>query len=76
MQSHKPIAKDVAEWIEHSKVSEMIKNVDDDEKQKINILTTGSNTSTRGLVSEKWFLTRDGLFEVLMQNFIPCKRCC
>ena len=28
------LAKDVAQWIEHNKPSEMLKNIDEDEKNK------------------------------------------
>ena len=30
------LAQDVAEWIEHSKVSMMLKTIDEDEKVKVN----------------------------------------
>ena len=58
------LAKDVANWIEHSDVSKMIKNVDDDEKVK-------NNNPTLGGQQEMWFLTEDGLYEVLMQSRKP-----
>ena len=67
------LAKDVAEWIEYSKdskgnynVSVMLSKVDNDEKVKhftnLNSSKVGSNT---------WFLTEDGLYEVLMQSRKP-----
>ncbi len=60
------LARDVAEWIEHSNVTEMLRSVDEDEKVKIftnlNNIEVGSNT---------WFLTEDGLYEVLMQSRKP-----
>ena len=37
------LAKDVAEWIEHSDRSKMLKNVDEDEKVKNIVLTPGGN---------------------------------
>lgn len=58
------LAKDVASWIEHSRASEMIKAVDEDEKLTQTILASGQNR-------EMWFLTEDGLYEVLMQSRKP-----
>lgn len=55
------LAKDVANWIEHNKPSEMILNVDGDEKLKAIISHSGQKR-------EMWFLTEDGLYEVLMQS--------
>ena len=57
-------AKDVAEWIEHSDVSTMMRNVDDDEKVTNNVCTLGGSQLM-------WFLTEDGLYEVLMQSRKP-----
>lgn len=58
------MAKDVAEWIEHSKADVMIETVDENEKLKETIFTSGQNR-------EVWFLTEDGLYEVLMQSRKP-----
>lgn len=58
------LAKDVAEWIEHSKPSIMINTVDEDEKLREKIFTSGQNR-------EVWFLTENGLYEVLMQSRKP-----
>lgn len=58
------LAKDVAEMIEHNKPSEMIKNVDDDEKLMAIVSHSGQNR-------EMWFLTEYGLYEVLMQSRKP-----
>lgn len=61
------LAKDVAEWIDYSvsNVSKMLKSVDDDEK-------TTRKISTNGLYqTDAWFLTEDGLYEVLMQSRKP-----
>ena len=58
------LAKDVAEWIEHSNPRSMIKTVDDDEKVVNNVYTLGGN-------QEMWFLTEHGLYEVLMQSRKP-----
>ncbi len=58
------LAKDVARWIEHSRASEMLKGIDKDEKLMQTILASGQNR-------EMWFLTEDGLYEVLMQSRKP-----
>lgn len=58
------LAMDVAAWIDHSRSSEMLKTVDVDEKLKQTILASGQNR-------EVWFLTEDGLYEVLMQSRKP-----
>lgn len=58
------LAKDVAKFIEHSKVSMMLDTIDEDEKLKETIFTSGQNR-------EMWFLTEDGLYEVLMQSRKP-----
>lgn len=55
------LAKDIAELIEHSRASEMLKTVDDDEKLMQPILASGQNRNM-------WFLTEDGLYEVLMSS--------
>lgn len=52
------LAKDVAEWIEHSSITMMLKSIDKDKKLKIRPkqslgLLTNNN--------EYWFLTEDGL---------------
>ncbi|HEL1675812.1 TPA: ORF6C domain-containing protein [Streptococcus suis] len=58
------LAKDVAEWIEHSRASEMLKTIDEDEKLMQTILASGQKR-------EMWFVTEDGLYEVLMQSRKP-----
>lgn len=67
------LAKDVAEWIEyawanakhdHRDVSRMIKTVDEDEKLRGTIFLSGQDR-------DAWFLTEDGLYEVLMQSRKP-----
>ena len=55
------LAKDIAEVIEHSRASEMLKMVDDDEKLMQPILASGQNRNM-------WFLTEYGLYEVLMSS--------
>jgi len=51
------LAKDVAEWIEHSNTTEMVRGIDDDEKLNSTILSSGQNR-------EVTFLTENGLYEV------------
>ena len=65
------LAKDVAEWIDYAKtgkgaydVSRMLKIVDDDEKLVRTIFVSGQNRDV-------WFLTEDGIYEVLMQSRKP-----
>mgnify|MGYP002627538756 CR=1 FL=1 len=58
------LAKDVAQWIEHSDVSMMLKSVDDDEKLTQTMFVSGQNRNY-------WFLTENGLYEVLMQSRKP-----
>lgn len=57
-------ANEVAEIIEHSHVSKMLALVDDDEKGVNQLFTPGGN-------QQVWFLTEDGLYEVLMQSRKP-----
>lgn len=59
------MAKDVAEWIEHSDVSTMLKSIDDDEK----VSRTNPNNVCGG--QNAWFLTENGLYEVLMLSRKP-----
>lgn len=66
------LAKDVAEWIEHSNPAVMISKVDEEEKQLIvcdinNVYTTSKARKTQ----ESWFLTEDGFYEVLMLSRKP-----
>lgn len=58
------LAKNVAEWIEHRNISHMMKMVDDDEKLTYTLCNSGQNR-------EMWFLTENGLYEVLMQSRKP-----
>ena len=58
------LAKDVANWIEHSDISTMMRTVDDNEKLLQTLFVSGQNR-------EMWFLTEDGLYEVLMQSRKP-----
>lgn len=61
------LAKDVANWIKHSKPDVMIKSVDEDEKVKVNNVYVEGRNGGNGV----WFLTEDGLYEVLMQSRKP-----
>lgn len=63
------LAKDVAEWIDYSKdkVGQMLKTVDEDEK-----VTSPIHYS--GQVRNMYFLTEDGLYEILMQSRKPIAR--
>ena len=61
------LAKDVAEWIGHSQPSVMLKSIDDEEKVKVNNIHFENRTGGNGT----WFLTEDGLYEVLMQSRKP-----
>ena len=57
-------AKDVADWIEISNVSQMLQSVDEDEKGIYNTYTLGGN-------QDVWFLTENGVYEVLMLSRKP-----
>ena len=58
------LAKDVAKWIEHSDVHKMVQSVDEDEKVRKNVPTLGG-------IQESWFLTENGLYEILMLSRKP-----
>lgn len=80
-------AKDVAEWIEHSDVHKMVQSVDEDEKGIYNVYTLGGKqdekvkvvceanivpiTSRARDTQEMWFLTENGVYEVLMLSRKP-----
>ena len=59
------LAKDVAEWIEHSNSRMMLQSIDEEEKICVN------NPYALKGQQEQWFLTEDGLYEVLMQSRKP-----
>lgn len=61
------LAKEVAEILDHSKASVMIDMVDEDEKLRETIFTSGQRR-------EMWLLTEQGLYEVLMQSRKPVAR--
>lgn len=58
------LAKDVADWIEHSQTSKMLQSIDEDERLTGTLFLSGQNR-------EMWFLTEDGMYEVLMQSRKP-----
>ena len=58
------MASDVADWIEHTNTTMMLKKIDDEEKGLNNVYTLGGN-------QEKWFVTEDGLYEICMQSRKP-----
>ncbi len=58
------LANDVAEWIGHSNVTEMLRNIDEDEKLHSIIFRAGQNRQCN-------FLTENGVYEVLMQSRKP-----
>lgn len=57
-------AKDVAGWLDIQNVSDMIKNIDPEEKVLDSIYTLGG-------AQEAWLVTEDGLYEILMQSRKP-----
>jgi len=64
------LAKDVAGWIEHSDVSTMLRNIDENEKVTNIVCTPGGN-------QEAWFLNSDSqlLYEIYAQKtkqVTPC----
>lgn len=55
-------ASDVAEWLGLTNTRDMVSRVDEEELRKLNL---------RSRSGENWFLTEDGLYEVLMQSRKP-----
>jgi len=58
------LAKDVAEWIEYLDSSAMIKLVDVEENLIRTMFGSGQNR-------EQWFVSEDGLYEILFQSRKP-----
>lgn len=54
-------ASDIAEWIGHSNIASMMEMLDEDEKGLRNAYTLGG-------VQSVWFVTEDGLYEILMRS--------
>ena len=61
-------ANDVANWIENSNTSQMLNVVDENEKALYTIYRVDGSTN------KQWFLTEDGLYEVLMQSRKPISK--
>lgn len=55
-------AKDVSDWLNLKNTPEIIKRIDTEERHKFNLCRNGGDT---------WFLTEDGLYELLMQSRKP-----
>lgn len=55
-------AKDVAPWLGIKNVPDLVKRIDNEEVHRLNLC---------GLQGETWFLTEDGLYELLMQSRKP-----
>lgn len=55
-------AKDVASWLGIKNVPDLVKRIDNEEVHRLNLC---------GLQGETWFLTEDGLYEVLMSSRKP-----
>lgn len=68
------LAVEVAKMIDFSigNTSHMLNTVDNDEK--VLLSTRNDDTTARGNATDKWFLTEDGLYEVLMQSRKPIAR--
>lgn len=66
------LAKDVAEWIDYDKssINKMLNKVDEDEKVKY-IPSEQSSEGSLQSNTEYWFLTEDGIYEILMQSRKP-----
>ena len=67
------LAKDVAEWLGYENkgngaARNMVRNVDEDEKVKCNVLIQYKDTYRKRAM---WFLTEDGLYEITMQSTKP-----
>lgn len=58
------LAKDIAAWIELKNPSDVVKRVEEDERSKFNL----------GRQGDAWFLTENGLYEVLMQSRKPLSK--
>lgn len=58
------LANDLANYIDHSNITKMLASVDEDEKLTLPMVKSGQNR-------DMWFLTEDGLYEVLMQSRKP-----
>ncbi len=75
------LAVDIARLIDYSvgNTAHMLEKVGENEKIQISIRNNSAsarslNTTARGNAALKWFLTEDGLYEVLMQSRKPIAR--
>lgn len=59
------LAKDVTDWLDNKNTSQMLKVVDEDEKALYTMYRVDGSSH------KQWFLTEDGLYEVLMQSRKP-----
>ncbi|EJR03183.1 Bro-N domain-containing protein [Bacillus cereus] len=59
------LAQDVANWIEIKNASQMLNVVDEDEKALYTIYRVDGSSH------KQWFLTEDGIYEVLMTSRKP-----
>lgn len=55
-------AKDVVDWLSLKSVSDVIKRIDEEERSKFNLGRNGGDV---------WFLTENGVYEVLLQSRKP-----
>lgn len=64
-------ASEVGEMLEYSlaNISKMVVKIDDEEKKQFCVHT--KSTSTKARNQNQWFLTKDGLFELLFQSRKP-----
>lgn len=58
------LANDVRDWINHSNITMMMKSIDEEEKVLNNVYTLGGD-------QESWFITEDGIYELLMLSRKP-----
>ena len=62
------LAKDVAEWIDYAgRTGQLLETIDEDEKLMHKLYASGQNRNM-------WFVTEDGLYEVLFQSRKPIAR--
>lgn len=68
------LATDISKVIDYSigNTAHMLQCVDPDDKLMLSV--RNSNTSARGNATNKWFLTEDGMYEVLFQSRKPVAR--
>jgi anti-repressor protein len=69
-------AKEVAEWIEHRDISSMLRSVDENEKVRIDgdMPDPAQLAESGNLRTSRWYLTEEGLYEVLMLSRKPAAK--